>query len=288
MRARVAYDGTCYKGWQYQVNMETVQGTLERCLERKFGQLIRVVGASRTDTGVHARGQAVHFDIPLEKALHGEERISKLQFTMNQMLPDDVTVTNLSLAPCHHAEESASDETLGMAQRQPPHWRQWHAIYNSRGKLYSYRICTDQVCDPLDRLYRHFEWRANRLGFSEDLLRQATQKFEGSHDFSAFTNTACTPPGIVPPLHTNPVRTIRRANVVKERDGMYKIEFYLDGALYRMVRNVVGTILHVACGKMELSHIDTLFAYKDRRLVPKSAPAKGLCLEKVFYDDLDF
>lgn len=287
IRARVAYDGSNYKGWQFQVHHQTVQGTLEDSLSRKFKQLVRVVGASRTDTGVHARGQAVHFDIPAEQGLGRNDDVQKLQFTLNQMLPSDIRISNVSLAPqIVRARFSDGYQSEGDDNAEAK-YRQWHAMYNAKGKLYSYRICTGPICDPLERLYRHFEWRAAKFGFSEDLFKQATHKFIGSHDFSAFTNNSCTPPGFERPVLINPVRTVRTADVIKEKEDMYRIDFSIDGAMYRMIRNIVGTILDVSCGRMELSSIDDLFLSKDRRLVPKSAPAKGLCLENVFYDDWD-
>lgn len=280
IRARVAYDGTNYRGWQFQKNLPTIQGALEESLARKFGKLIRAVGASRTDTGVHARGQAIHFDVPVEKALH-EDDVQKFHHTLNQMLPSDVRIPHLSIAPplvpCKPPKTSESGETDVVH-------RPWHAIYNATGKLYTYRISTGSVFDPLGRLYRFHEWRSTKFGFSEELLCQATSKFVGSHDFSAFTNTTKPPPGFDPPLLSNPIRHVYSADVIDEGGGMYRIEFKINGAMYKMIRNIVGTILSVSCGKMDISYIDTLFASKDRRLVPKSAPARGLCLENVFYD----
>ncbi|CDF38770.1 unnamed protein product [Chondrus crispus] len=280
IRARVAYDGTLYRGWQYQTDQPTVQGALEDALRRKFGHTIRVVGASRTDTGVHARGQAMHFDIPIARALRDGESERKFHYTLNQMLPPDVRVPVLSVAPtvvpCKVTDECGN---VGIATRP------WHAIYNAKGKLYTYRISTSPVFDPLGRLYRYHEWRATKFGFSEELLREASAKFVGSHDFSAFTNSTNPPPGFVPPVLSNPIRHIHSATVIPEGAGMYRIEFVINGAMYRMIRNIMGTILSVSCGSMDISNIDHLFASKDRRLVPKSAPAKGLCLEKVIYDE---
>ena len=271
-RARVAYDGTAYSGWQFQDKMPTIQGEIEKAISRKTGTLTRVVGASRTDSGVHARGQGIHFDMPSTRAPLQLDDIQKMQFTLNQMLPGDVRLTNLSLAPKMNGNDDNDQKT----------W--WHSIYNSTGKLYVYRFSTASILDPMERLYRHHDWRAARFGFSESLLYSATEKFVGAHDFSAFTNTTQPPPGIPPPVLTNPIRTIRSAEVIYEGQGCYKIEFRIDGAMYKMIRNIVGTILDVMCEKRELDSIDYFFESRDRRLVPKSAPAHGLCLEEVFYD----
>lgn len=284
IRARVAYDGTKYRGWQFQLHLPTVQGALEESISRKFGEQIRAVGASRTDSGVHARGQAMHFDVPVAKALRDEDEVKKFQFTLNQMLPTDIRVSHVSLAPSM-ATNQRKDVTEQIATG--PVERPWHAIYNATGKLYTYRLSTGSVFDPLARLYRYHEWRAAKHDFCEQRMHEATNRFVGSHDFSAFTNTTNPPPGFEPPALSNPIRHIHSADIIDEGDGMYRIEFRISGAMYRMIRNIVGTILDVSCGKMDISRIDTLFASRDRRLVPKSAPAKGLCLEKVFYDGWD-
>lgn len=284
MRARVSYDGTNYKGWQFQNGQPTIQATLEESMSRKFGEHVRVVGASRTDTGVHARGQGFHFDVPPARVPKDALEMHKLEFSLNQLLPADIRIRHVGIAPfaTFQAKEPLAglDGTVHHLGERP-----WHAIYSSSGKLYSYRFTVGSVVDPLQRLYRHHEWRASRYGFSEDLLRQATARFVGAHDFSAFTNTTVVPIGHTPPVLKNPVRTVHSAHVIDEGDGCYKIEFKIDGAMYRMIRNIVGTILDVACGKMEMSTIESIFESRDRRRVPKSAPARGLCLEEVFYEN---
>lgn len=268
LRARVSYLGTNYHGWQYQLAQPTVQATLEAALTRRFKQRVRVVAASRTDSGVHARGQAVHFDVPnaCRKPLQEDDAyLVQLQHSLNQLLPTDVRVRAVARAP-------------------PNHPRVWSAIYNATGKLYTYRFSIGDVFDPLQRPFRHHEWRA-RKRFDLDDLRRAAVLFEGRHDFSAFTNSAATPPGVLPPVLVNPVREIHSVSVIDEGDACFRIEFLLNGALYRMVRNIVGTMLDVAVGRCELAFIHHLFEMKDRQLVGKSAPAEGLCLEHVYYDD---
>lgn len=284
-RARVAYDGTNFKGWQFQREHRSIQGEIEKAIERKLRIPVRVVGASRTDTGVHARGQSIHFDVPGENAAREMCDMQKFEFTLNQLLPNDVVLTKLEVAPyvIHTAIPMFKQASLKTIQE--PKLRPWHSIFCSTGKLYTYRFSTAVNLDPMDRLYRYHEWRASKFGFSEQRLREATRRFLGSHDFSAFTNASHPPPGITPPLQVNPVRTIQTADIISEGDGMYRIEFKLDGAMYRMIRNIMGTILAVSCGKLELSDIDLFFRSKDRSLIPRSAPAHGLCLEQVFYDD---
>jgi tRNA pseudouridine38-40 synthase len=251
-----------------------VQGELERCITRRTQSLVRVVGASRTDAGVHARGQMAHFDIPTESAPLDS---AKFEFTLNRMLPGDIRVRQVETAPTEFCEADRSEEHLG---------KPWHAIYRAKSKLYSYRVSTGLSHDPLERLYRHHEWRSAQLGFNAEAFRLAVAVFVGTHDFSSFTNTA---PGQVMnnfnPLLLNPVRTVKSASVTDEGDGRFRIDFVLNGALYRMVRNMVGAALEVACGVLTVDDIVRIMCARDRQMAPRTAPACGLCLEHVFYDE---
>lgn len=153
---RVAYRGTAYCGWQRQPNAATVQETLEGALSEIVGGRVRVVGASRTDAGVHARAQHVHLDVedrlPAKALVHGA----------NRHLPDDVRVI------------AAWNVT-----------RDLHAQRDARSKLYTYRLGRDRVLDPL---------RADRVvaldgRVSLDEVAAALPVFVGRHDFSAFAKT---------------------------------------------------------------------------------------------------
>lgn len=153
---RVAYRGTAYCGWQRQPNGLAVQEVLERALSRLAQRPVRVVGASRTDAGVHALAQHVHVDI-------GPRLPAKaLVLGANQDLPEDVRVIA--------AWEVAKD---------------LHAQRDARSKLYTYRLCRDRVVDPL---------RAERMvpldgRVALDAMRAAIPAFVGRHDFSAFAKT---------------------------------------------------------------------------------------------------
>ncbi|CAN0267588.1 unnamed protein product, partial [Phaeothamnion confervicola] len=166
--ARVSYDGMAYRGFQLQPgNAKTVQGELEAVLSKRFGKGIYVVGASRTDTGVHARGQAVHFDLPSKAA--GD--MGRLEYACNQMLPEDIRMWNLTVAP------APSPERLAMGLP-------FHANVDASSKLYSYRIFIGPVVCPLDQLFRAHVPGPIDLGLLDDALQQ----FRGTHNFAAFAN----------------------------------------------------------------------------------------------------
>ena len=134
-----------------QNNGRTVCGEIERALAQRFQQRILVIGASRTDAGVHARGQAVHFDVPLEVKVPITSQ--KLEVSLNALLPHDVRV--------YHVEPAPERDELG---------RPWHAIRWATGKLYSYRLQSGGILDPLLRR----QWGVHhRLGrFTRSRIQQ--------------------------------------------------------------------------------------------------------------------
>lgn len=152
-RLDIAYRGTAYAGWQRQPNAPTVQAALEEALGELIGQSVRVVAASRTDAGVHARGQVAHLDLERPFAIGG------LVHGTNRRLPEDVRV--LAAAPA------------------PPGF---HARFSARAKEYHYRLIRAAVLSPLDA---PFALRVDP-GLDVAALRAAAVVLRGRHDFTAF------------------------------------------------------------------------------------------------------
>lgn len=149
----VEYDGTDYAGWQRQLNGLAVQQVLEEALARATGKPVAITGASRTDAGVHARGQAFHFDT--ESSIPPE----KYPFVLNTMLPRDIRV--------HTGQEVPAE---------------FHARFMTAGKRYTYRICNSRHGTALGRnLSAHVP-----LPLEESLMQSAAQTLLGTHDFAAF------------------------------------------------------------------------------------------------------
>lgn len=156
VRLTVAYDGTNYHGWQIQNNGITIESELNRCLSDLLGESVTVIGASRTDSGVHALGNIAVFDtvsrMPAEK----------ISYALNQRLPEDIRIQK--------SEEVASD---------------WHPRYCESRKTYEYRIYRGQFPMPVKRLYSLFTY------YKLDITRmqEAAAYLEGEHDFKSFCQT---------------------------------------------------------------------------------------------------
>ena len=299
-RCRVAYDGSGLNGFQYQGNptkshIRTVQGELEDVLQRRFHRPIRVVGASRTDSGVHARGQAVHFDLLQEESEKIQTKL--LQSSLNRMLRKDIRIWNVQLAPLpsalHKAQprrglDDEADEEQNYAGDSSPIY-EWNAMLNCHSKLYVYRFSTSPAMDPC---LRHNRWQLDLAGdddyhmLSPDRLRKTLQRYQGTHDFACFAG-ALERESKKKGYDLNTVRSIHSITLVEEGDDNYRIEIQLDGALYKMIRNVVGTAIDVCRGRVSLEYLDLLLnpdGQRNRHDNPcKPAPPQGLTLERAYY-----
>lgn len=156
VKLTVAYDGTDYHGWQIQNNGITIESELNRCLSELLGEKIQVIGASRTDAGVHALGNVAVFDT--ECRMPAE----KISYALNQRLPEDIRIQK--------SEEVAPD---------------WHPRRCESRKTYEYRIYRGEFPMPVKRLYSYFIYHP----LDVDSMRKAAALLEGEHDFRSFCQT---------------------------------------------------------------------------------------------------
>lgn len=150
---KIAYDGTAYHGWQYQQNGITVEETLNGALCELTGEKIAVIGASRTDAGVHARCNYAVFDTSMRMPA------GKFPYALNQRLPEDIRVR-------------------GAWEVDPL----WHPRRCRSLKTYEYRICNEAFPDPLDRLYAYFTY----VPLDVERMQKAAAFLVGEHDFKSF------------------------------------------------------------------------------------------------------
>jgi tRNA pseudouridine38-40 synthase len=243
-RLRIAYDGTNYCGFQIQPNGMTIQEILEEKLSIILRHTVKVTGASRTDSGVHAHGQAAHFVSDKELDLF------RFFASINGLLPPDIRVKEI--------------------QSVPP---DFHARYSAKNKLYYYHLTLGRVQDPFKRLY---SWHIPEK-LDLELLKECSRILLGTHDFTSFANEPTA--GAV---SKNPIRTLKRLDIVAEREGV-RLEFEAESFLYKMVRNITGTLIEAAKGKRTKEEIAHILAMKDRRKGGRAAPAHGLFLVGVDY-----
>lgn len=149
----VAYDGTNYSGWQLQPKAETIESVLNRCIGELTGEEIMVIGASRTDAGVHAMGNIAVFDTM--SRIPGD----KFSYALNQRLPEDIRIRG--------SKEVAPD---------------FHPRHCESRKTYEYRIYCAPFPMPVKRLYSYFTY----VPLNIDLMSQAAECLAGEHDFKSF------------------------------------------------------------------------------------------------------
>lgn len=243
VRMIISYDGTAYCGWQIQNNGITVEEIINRELTNLLGEEIAVIGASRTDSGVHALGNVAVFDteakIPPEK----------ISFALNQRLPEDIRIQK--------SEEVNAN---------------FHPRYCDSIKTYEYRILNRKFPDPLNRLYTHFVY----MPLDVEKMKAAAAYLVGEHDFASF----CSAKSQV----KTTVRTVYTLEVSKT-DDIIKIRISGNGFLYNMVRIIVGTLLKVGLGVYLPEHVETILEAKDRYQAGPKAPARGLTLIGISYQE---
>jgi tRNA pseudouridine38-40 synthase len=255
----LAYDGTDLVGWQRQPAGVSVQARLEDALSAIEGAPVSVVGAGRTDAGVHALGQVAscRIDHPLPAA--------RLASALNAMLPDDIRVL---------AVEEADDA--------------FHARYGARLKTYRYVLLNGAVVSPFER---RFVWHVPQP-LDVGAMAAGAEHLQGEQDFAALRAVGSATKTTVRRLTAATVREATSAEVVgrslalRSARGPGRIilfEFTGTGFLRHMIRNAVGTLVEIGLGKRGPAWMAEVLASGDRAQAGPTAPAHGLFLVSVDY-----
>ncbi len=243
---RISYDGTNYSGFQIQENAPTVQAELERALGVIYKESIRIIGAGRTDAGVHAIGQAASFMAPFRIDTEN------LPQAINGLLPADIVVTG--------AEEVSED---------------FHARFSAERKAYSYTLDRARYPRVMKRLYSlHLPGHLDLAG-----MRKAAGLLTGTHDFEAFQASGSA-------VTDTKRTLFRVDLIEKADEQELCLYFEGSGFLYRMVRLMTGTLIRVGKGKLEAEQVEAALLGINPSAVGPTVPAHGLCLEKVSYSNL--
>ena len=282
LRMTLAYDGTNYCGWQLQPNGVSLQHVVEHALSQFTHEPIRVTASGRTDAGVHAVGQVISFETnssaPCRGFLHG----------LPVHLPDDVVVRAV--------EEAAPG---------------FNARYDAKRKWYRYVIHNSPIRLPF--LRTSALWQRSHL--NDQAMHEAAGVLLGTHDFRCFETQW--------PNRSSSIRTIFRSSVTRvlgwpvwegeaasvesviatDDDSTASVPLAIghspfvtqlpyicfdieaDGFLYNMVRAIVGTLIHVGRGRWSANDMRRIIETGDRSAAGETAPAHGLCLMRVDYDE---
>lgn len=246
-RATLAYDGTAYAGYQRQPEYPTVQGTVERAIEKVLGSPTTVWAAGRTDAGVHATGQVIAF----EASWRHDARI--LLKAVNAYLPDDIALQDI--------REQAD----------------FHPRFDALSRTYRYTIAVVDVRQPL-LAKRAWQWHTP---LDDSLMRRAAHIVIGEHDFAAFG----TPPqgnNTVRKIF----RSEWRMEVLEELGKRLVYTVEATAFLYHMVRRLVGMQAAVGAGRLSLEHYEAIFHAADLSQAKHMAPPYGLSLVAVQYPDV--
>jgi tRNA pseudouridine38-40 synthase len=244
----LAYDGSAYHGWQFQPNAVSVQETIQKSLSLLLQRETPIVGAGRTDTGVHARHMAAHFDT--DTTLDGNQ-LKNLTHRLNLVLPPDIAI---------HCIRPVTPEA--------------HARFSALSRTYKYYVHTAK--DPFVRTYSDREYWHLDL----DLMNEAAARL---FDFSDFTSFA----KLHTDTKTNICR-IMQARWEETSPGEYVFTIQADRFLRNMVRAIVGTMFMVGRGKLSVPEFCATIQRHDRCAAGDSAPACALFLENVEYPDSIF
>lgn len=242
----VQYDGAPWQGWQTQLNGLTVQDKLELALGKFTQQEVSTSCAGRTDAGVHAIEQVVHFDTLLERDMQSWVR------GVNTFLPSSIAV--------RWATEVATDTD-----------ENFHARFSARSRTYHYVLYNNQVRSPL--LEGKAGWVFRTLDV--DRMREAAAHLLGEHDFSSFRSVQCQA--------KSPVKTMYAIKIEKRSD-LIMFTVHANAFLHHMVRNIIGSLIYVGNGTQPSAWLKELLEAQDRKIAAPTFMADGLYLAKIDYD----
>ena len=259
LKITIEYDGTNYAGWQVQKNHRgqkytTIQETIEQALSQILQEKIRLIASGRTDAGVHALAQVANF-----KA-NSKIPLGKLQKALNTLLPNDIVISK--------AEETSFN---------------FHSRFCAKSKIYRYVILNRNYPSALLRTSTYFY----PYPLNINLMRKASRCLLGRHDFKSFCASGSNA--------KSTVRAIKRIVIKRlpyyllpitydlKDSPLIVIDIESDGFLYKMVRNIVGTLIEIGRGEFSRGSLKKILAAKDRKMAGPAAPARGLLLVKVKY-----
>lgn len=241
IRLDIQYDGTNYKGWQKQPQAPSIQEEIEKTIYKVFHQEVNLVAAGRTDAGVHAYKQVANFTIDTGVPA------DKISYWLNASLANDIRISR---------SQKVEDR--------------FHARFDAKKKLYTYRIYNSRPSHPIYRNNYHFVYNKLDIG----AMVKASSFFTGVHDFTSFS--ALLDPG------TSTIRSIDRIEI-KDKYPIIDLEFEAESFLRNQIRIIAGTLMQVGRGKVGVDQINSIFEARDRTKAGPTLRGAGLYLMDVKY-----
>ena len=244
-KAIIAYDGTNFNGFQKQPNGRTVQEEIEKTLTKMAnGKEITVFGSGRTDAGVHAMGQVIHFDYPEERPLE------RMRFALDTQSPEDIAVKEVAIVSEY-----------------------FHARYLVKEKTYQFRVDIGKPRSP----FRHHYASYFPYPIDVEKIQRALPDLLGTHDFTSFCASGSSIEDKVRTIYEAKME-------VNETGDELLFTFRGNGFLYKMIRILVGTLLKIGNGRLAEDSIPEIIAKKDRNAAGPTAHPEGLYLYEVKYE----
>ena len=240
---RIEYDGTKFVGWQYQKNGTSIQEKIEKSLYKIFKKKIRIVGAGRTDKGVHANGQHANFKI--EKKINDKEKfLNSINFFLHK---DSITIISIK------------SKSLN-----------FHSRHSAKERVYKYYIINRIGLLSLDK---NRAWHIKKK-LNLNIMKKGGKILEGTHDFSTFRASSCSA--------KSAVKKINSVRISKIKDKI-SITFKSKSFLQNQVRSMVGCLEKLSSDKWDLEKFKKVLQSKKRSNCAPPAPAHGLYLDNVRY-----
>jgi len=250
LKLTLQYDGAWFAGYELQPGRRTVRAELAAALMRLYKTPVKFYASSRTDAGVHALGNVISFDPP------SAIELSHLPVAFNSILPGDIRVVKAEAVKA-----------------------KFNARFDAKGKTYEYLIFNGRIVPPA---IRHVAWQV-KPELDLAAMKKAAGSLVGRHDFSSFCAAGGADKDFVRTIHSFVIRNSSFVIWDSEKTKLIHLRITGNGFLYKMVRNMVGTLVAVGLGQREPGDVKKILLAKDRRQAGKTAPAHGLCLIKVTY-----
>ena len=240
---KIEYNGSNFVGWQSQKNGKSIQNEIEKVLKKILKSKIKLIGAGRTDKGVHALGQYACFK--LKKKIDNKEKFLKsINFFLSKNLISIINIKSIK--------------------------NDFHARFNAKKRIYEYIIINRPSLLSIDK---GKAWHVKKK-INLNLLKKGGKIFEGTHDFSTFRASSCTA--------KSPVKKMESVLIKKKNEKIY-IRFVSKSFLQNQVRSMVGCLKYLSTGKWSLDEFKNIMSSKKRARCAPPAPAEGLYLVDVKY-----